>query len=83
MSALASLGKSSLPIFEAALADPNQTNRWRIIYSIPLVAWGEGVDACLPLLHSALTNNDLKVRTATTNVLREITREALTNAPTL
>lgn len=81
MSALASLGRSSLPIFETALADSNQTNRYRIIYNIRLMAWAEGTNTCLPLLLQALTNDDRMVRTATTNVLTQLAPEMLTNAP--
>jgi hypothetical protein len=70
--AITSIGESSLPVLERALADTNQIYRSQIPRCLWVMAMKDGPAAYLPLMHQALTNDDKMVRTVATNLLRDM-----------
>ena len=79
--ALISIGSPAIPALKSALADPNQPEREFIILSFSSMALMHGTNACLPVLIEALNDHDMKVRSAATNVIWDITGQFLTNTP--
>ncbi len=80
--ALGSTGEASIPILTAALADPKQLNRQRVVYGFMFLKDAGYTNICLPPLLDALNDQDFSVRRAATNVLRQIAPEVLGDTPT-
>jgi hypothetical protein len=79
--ALSGLGIQALPSLTNALADPQQLYRNRLIFALGFNAPVSGTNAVLPALMRALNDDDQRVRSAATIVVRRIAPEVLTNAP--
>ena len=67
--ALVSIGPPAIPALKAALADPNQPDRYKLLYTFSNLMFRPGTNSCLPILIEALTDHDVEVRYAATNVL--------------
>lgn len=78
---LGTLGEQAIPVLQRGLADPGQPDRRAIVWALRNIAAGGDTDACQPILVAALQDQDAAVRSAATNVIKQLAPQLLTNAP--
>ena len=78
---LASIGAPAIPALKAAFTDPNQPNRYVVIYALRSMAYIHRTNFGLPILMEALDDDDVKVRSEATNAILAYAPHLLTNAP--
>lgn len=81
ITALGSIREPALPLLKAALDDPNQYWRSRIVWEFRNMVNAGETNTYLPLIVAALNHRDVEVRGAATNALMSIAPHLLTNAP--
>ena len=67
--ALVRIGPPAIPAFKAAFADPNQPDRFKLLFTFSMLMFMPGTNSCFPILIEALTDHDPKVRHAAECVL--------------
>jgi len=78
--ALAGIGVDSAPVLKAAFADPKQSNRYDILWSLRWLALNGHTNECMPSLLAALEDQDPKVRARATNLLQVVSTNELYRA---
>jgi hypothetical protein len=79
--ALVHIGEDGIPALESAFADPQQINRWHVLWGLSEMVRAGHTNRCLPTLVTALADADVHVRLAATNFVQRMAPHILTNNP--
>jgi hypothetical protein len=78
---LGEIGEAAIPAIKAALANTNQVDRYNVLYAVNKMPRNQATNLWLPIVLGALNDHDGLVRAMATNIMKNFTAEALTNAP--